>query len=181
MTPKIIIIAALAKNSVIGLKNDVPWRIREDFIRFKKLTMGYPCIMGRVTYESLPENVRPLPGRENVIISSKSDYHPENTTVQTSFKEAIHYTKEQSPGKIFITGGSMIYREGLPIADVLELTQIHQEVTGDVYFPKIKRANWNLVAQEHHEGLDRIANKSIAYSFQTYHRNLIEQERVLSR
>ena len=88
---QIVVIVAIAQNGVIGRKNDIPWRLSEDFIRFKNLTMGFPCLMGDVTYESLPESSRPLPGRENVILTFNQDYHPEGTTVFYDFDEAVDH------------------------------------------------------------------------------------------
>ena len=92
---KIVVIVAIAQNGVIGRKKDIPWRLSQDFQRFKKLTMGSPCIMGDVTYESLPETSRPLPGRENIILTFDHDYHPEGTRVFYSFDDAIGYVKKK--------------------------------------------------------------------------------------
>ncbi len=171
MTTKIIIIAIVSQNGVIGKNNDVPWRISDDFKRFKTLTMGFPCIMGRVTYESLPDNARPLPGRENIVITSNHHYQPERTTVQHSLEKALDYVRKKQLEKVFIIGGSVIYQEGLKIADVLELTQVHCEVEGNVYFPKINWAQWILTRQEDHKAFDRVSQRTVSFSFQTYQRS----------
>ncbi|MBU1854733.1 MAG: dihydrofolate reductase [Nanoarchaeota archaeon] len=96
---EVIIIAAVAKNNVIGYKGQIPWHISEDFKHFKEETMSYPCIMGDVTYESLPENSKPLPGRENVVLTFNKEYHPKGTTVMYDFEKAINYCKKKAAKK----------------------------------------------------------------------------------
>jgi dihydrofolate reductase len=155
---EIIIIAAIAKNNVIGKDNDIPWRIKEDFQHFKDLTMGCPCIMGDRTFESLPDNARPLPGRENVVLTFKEDYHPEGTTVFNSFEAALEHVKDKE--KAYITGGATIYKIGLPHADKLELTRVHKEYEGDTFFPEVNYDEWELINTEDHG----------EYSFETYTR-----------
>lgn len=160
---EIIIISAVAKNNVIGKKGDIPWRLKEDFKRFKEITTGYPCIMGDKTYESLPPNARPLPGRENIVLTFDKNYNPPGTTVFYSFDDAINYCKEKNYQKVFLCGGASIYKIGLPVADKLELTRIHRDIDGDVFFPQVNFSEWNLVKQEDKE--DLTVGK---YSFITY-------------
>jgi dihydrofolate reductase len=167
---EIIIIAAVAENGVIGNRQGIPWRIAEDFRRFRRLTLGHPCIMGDATYDSLPEQWRPLPGRENVVLSLDRNYRRPGTTVLHDFDAAIAYVRAQAVPKAFIGGGSTIYRLGLPIADTLELTRLSRPYPGDVYFPPFDLDEWELVNDEPHESLDSVSGESIGYSFSTYRR-----------
>jgi dihydrofolate reductase len=153
---EIIVIAAVAENNVIGSNGDIPWRIKEDFLRFKDLTVGYPCIMGRKTYLSLPR--RPLPGRENIVISSEEDYKAEGAVVVRSFNDAIECCRGK--GKAFICGGAAIYRLGLKVADTFELTKVHKSYEGDTFFPDVDFSEWTLLNEDKREG----------YSFLTYKR-----------
>jgi len=169
---KIVVIAAVAQNGVIGdkTKNDIPWRISDDFLHFKNHTMGHPCLMGRITYESIPPNFRPLPGRENIILTSNKNYHPEETTVFSSMEKAVSYVNQNKETLAYITGGAAVYKMGLEIADVLELTRVKKIVEGDILFPEVDWKQWELVNQRDQEGIDKITGEPIAFSFLTYHR-----------
>ncbi|WP_461257829.1 dihydrofolate reductase [Treponema sp. R80B11-R83G3] len=143
-TPQeIIIIAAMAENRVIGKDNAMPWVIKEDMARFKKLTKGWPCVMGRKTWESLP--VKPLPERLNVIVSR-------TMTADTPLHKDVKIFPSLSAGvencsgyeKIFIIGGETVYRQALKLADKIELTVIHKQYDGDAFFPEIDTACWQL-------------------------------------
>ncbi|MCK5107643.1 MAG: dihydrofolate reductase [Nanoarchaeota archaeon] len=168
---EIIIIAAIAKNNTIGKDNDLPWRLTEDFQHFKNTTFGHPCIMGDKTYESIPENARPLYGRENIILTFKKDYKPEGTIVFNSFETAIEYCNKQNYSKAFITGGESIYKIGLTIANTLMITELQEDYEGDVFFPKFKKEDWEITNQTNHQGLDKKNNKEVKFSFITYKRN----------
>jgi len=129
----------MAENKVIGKNNTIPWSLKEDMAHFKELTMGWPCIMGRKTWESLPK--KPLPGRLNIVISqSLADGTEPGVTVFTSLQEAVQYCAGQE--KIFICGGASIYREALTLANKIELTVIHRQYEGDTFFPEIDDAHW---------------------------------------
>jgi len=158
---EIIIIAALAKNNIIGNGLQIPWHIKDDFLHFKQLTLHYPVIMGDKTYESLP--TKPLTERENIILTFNKNYHPAGTVVKYSLEDAIEYCKDKE--KIFIIGGASVYKITLKIADTLELTRIHRDFEGDIYFPEIDFTEWDLIKQE-----DKIDNKYGPYSFLTYKR-----------
>ena len=135
----IIIIAAVAENGVIGKDNAMPWSLKEDMARFRELTLGWPCVMGRKTWESLPK--RPLPGRPNIVISrSLSAESAPGAMVCASLREAILHCAEYE--KIFICGGASIYREALVFANKIELTRIHRQYEGDAFFPEIDPALW---------------------------------------
>ena len=134
---EIIIIAAMSENRVIGKDNVMPWSLKEDMQRFKNLTMGWPCIMGRKTWESLPK--KPLPGRLNIVISSTktadSGFFPQDVKIFPSLPAAIKYCAGYE--KIFICGGEIIYRQALTLANKIELTLIHRLYEGDAFFPEI--------------------------------------------
>lgn len=167
---KITVIAAIAQNDIIGHKaqNDIPWRISEDLAHFKKLTLGHPCIMGRITYDSIPPKFRPLPGRENIILTNNRKYSSEGITIFNVFQETIDYVNQNKEKIAFITGGSTIYKLGLEIADVFELTRIHKDMEGDIYFPDVDWNSWELVKQTRKESIDKISGESLEFSFQTY-------------
>lgn len=163
MQMDIIIIAAMSANRVIGKNNSLPWSLKEDLAHFKKLTNGWPCVMGRKTWESLPQ--RPLPGRPNIVISKSAE--PERrlnladsgAEIFPSLQEAIkHYEGYE---KIFICGGGSIYREALAIANKIELTVIHRQYEGDVFFPPIDPSLWEKTASADFDG----------YSFFSYNRH----------
>jgi dihydrofolate reductase len=134
----IIIIAAMAENRVIGRDNALPWAIREDLLHFKELTTGFPCLMGRKTWESLPR--RPLPGRPNLIISTTLTEVPEGARVFPSLPAAIAFCAAYP--RVFICGGASIYREALPYANKMELTVIPGRYEGDAFFPEIDPRIW---------------------------------------
>ena len=152
---EIIIIAAMSENRVIGKDNIMPWSLKEDLAHFKKLTKGWPCIMGRKTWESLPK--KPLPGRLNIVVSSTmaaeksvSDnaFYPPETDVKffPSISSAIEYCACYQ--KIFICGGETIYKQALALANKIELTLIHKNYEGDTFFPAIDPAFWKQVNTE---------------------------------
>lgn len=165
---EIIVIVAVAQNGIIGKNNDIPWRIKEDFRHFKDATLGFPCIMGDKTYESLP--VKPLPGRENIVLTLDNDYQPEGTTVFHDFNKAIQYVKAKNFQKVFITGGATIYRLGMKVADTFELTRIYKDYDGDISYPKIDFNEWELVKREDNKSVDTLCNEPVEFSFLTYRR-----------
>src|SRR5688572_3922888 len=113
--PRISIIVAHSKNMVIGKANDLIWEIPDDHLRFKKITMGHPVVMGRKTWESIPEKFRPLPGRTNFVITRDGLYSAPGAIVVTSLQEALTQASTASGSEeIFIVGGGEIYKEALP-------------------------------------------------------------------
>lgn len=167
----IIIIAAVANNGVIGKKNDIPWRISEDFKRFKSLTLGYPCIMGDSTYESLPS--RPLPGRENIVLTLNKEYNPPGVTLFHDFNKAVDYVNNKPIQKAFIIGGATIYRLGIAVADYMFLTRIHNDFDGDVRFPDYNKEEWETTEVENNEVMDRISNSLVSISYETLRRRKV--------
>ncbi len=140
------IIVAVADNGVIGCHNRLIWHISEDLKRFKSLTTGHPIIMGRKTYESIG---RPLPGRQNIIVSRNPELAIDNCDVVTSLEQAIEIARGQEK---FIIGGGEIYREALPLCDKLYLTRVEQQPEGDTFFPDIEVSEWVEVSREQREG-----------------------------
>jgi len=158
----IIIIAAMSENRVIGINNALPWSLKADMEHFKKLTLGWPCVMGRKTWESLPK--RPLPGRPNIVISrSLSDVT--GAKVFPFLREAIDGCAGYE--KVFICGGSSVYAEALGLANRIELTVMHRQYEGDAFFPEIDTAQWKITQTEDFDG----------FSFISYSRIYTKEER----
>ena len=155
---ELIVIAAMSENRVIGSDNTLPWSLKADMERFKKLTLGWPCVMGRKTWESLPK--RPLPGRPNIVISrSLPPASAPEAAVFPSLQEAVQHCAEYE--KIFICGGASVYAEALPLADRIELTVIHQNYEGDAFFPEIDNALWQITRTEDFDGFSFISYSKI--------------------
>lgn len=142
-TMKISLIAAMAENCVIGIDNRMPWHLSADLKKFKALTMGKPIIMGRGTYESIG---RPLPGRENAVISRNSRFRAPGCSVFADIAAALAHFHEHD--EIFIIGGASLYAAMLPFADTLYLTRIHRDFDGDRFFPEIAAGEWQIVEQQ---------------------------------
>lgn len=141
--PIISLIAAMAKNRVIGKDNDMPWHLPADLGHFKAVTLGKPIIMGRKTYESIG---RALPGRQNIVISSNPSYALEGCDTVTSFEAALALTKDLN--EVMIIGGGFLYKQALNQADKLYLTFIDLEVQGDTFFPEYEVLNIKEVKRE---------------------------------
>ena len=131
-SPELVLIAAVARNGVIGRDNALPWRLKADLAHFKRTTVGHPIIMGRKTWESLG---RPLPGRRNLVLTRNTDYAATGAEVFTSADDAITALGEQD--RVFVIGGAEIYRQLLSQADRLILTEIWADLEGDAHFPDI--------------------------------------------
>lgn len=146
----ISIIAAVAKNGVIGKEGSLPWYLPEDLQRFRMLTTGKTVLMGRKTFESILRKLgKPLPNRKNVVITRNSAYRvPEGVFLSTDLQKAISDGKNED---LFIIGGGEIYRQTIAEADVLYLTQVNQEIDGDVYFPEIDLTKWQKAEEEQHK------------------------------
>jgi dihydrofolate reductase len=122
---------AQSTSGVIGRDGGIPWRLPEDQARFKELTMGHTVVMGRLTWESLPAKVRPLPGRKNVVLTRQADYMAEGADVVTTIEDAVD-------GETWVIGGEQIYRLALPIATRCEVTEVEIDLPredGDAIAP----------------------------------------------
>ncbi len=146
----ISLIAAMARNRVIGKDNAMPWHLPADLAHFKRVTMGKPVIMGRNTYESIG---RPLPGRKNVVISRNPDYSPEGCVVVSSIDAALAECAEVD--EVMIIGGGQLYQAMLPHADRLYLTLIDSDLDGDTQFPDYTGYDWKVVDTEHYAADER--------------------------
>ncbi len=151
------IIVAMDRNRVIGRGDTLPWHISTDLKNFKKITMGNPIIMGRKTHESIG---RPLPGRENIILTRDKNYTSEGCTVLHSMDEIFEHCKEVD--EVMITGGSEIYKLSLEQATRLYLTEVHTEIEGDTFFPEFDRSDWREVSREDHSSDEK---NEFDYSF----------------
>ena len=148
------LIAAVARNRVIGYNGQIPWNIPEDLQHFKELTMGHTVIMGRRTFASIG---RPLPGRENIIVTSTL-YEIPGCIIVRSLAEALELASREI---IFIIGGQQLYKEALPLAEYLDLTFVDAEPEGDTFFPEVNWNDYEEVSREQHAG-------EPAYTFVTY-------------
>lgn len=136
-----IIVALSTQTRAIGKNGQLLWHLPDDMKRFKELTTGHPVIMGRKTWESLPERFRPLPGRTNIVVTRQTGYGAVGATVADSL-EAAHAASKRAPGadEIFVIGGGDLYREALPLADRLYLTLVDDTADADTFFPPYEQA-----------------------------------------
>jgi dihydrofolate reductase len=153
---RISLIVAMAENRVIGRHNQLPWRIPADLKHFKMLTMGKPIIMGRRTYESIG---RPLPGRDNIVISGDRQYRAEGCLVVHSIEQALR--SAGGAEEAMIIGGAELYRQTLADADRLYLTLVRAKPEGDAWFPMIEPQQWHEIQRESHK-----ADKSNEYDYE---------------
>ncbi|MBB6325626.1 dihydrofolate reductase [Algoriphagus iocasae] len=145
---RILLIAAVAKNGVIGKENDLVWRIPTDFKRFKALTSGNYILMGRKTFESLG---KPLPNRTHLVITRNPEFEvPEGHHVFESVEEVFIYCSKIGVEKLYVIGGGEIYKQTIGIADELVITEVEASPEGDTYFPEIDLNNWKEVSRESH-------------------------------
>ncbi len=145
---KLSLIVARARGGVIGANGDLPWRLSDDLKAFKKTTFGSPLLMGRKTWESLP--IKPLPGRENIVLTKDWQYDAVGARVYSNFAPAMNAAKAiAAKGKfeeVFVIGGETLYRKALPLADRLYITEVDADVDGDAFFPVIAESNWREIS-----------------------------------
>lgn len=159
--PEIVAICAVARNGVIGVDNDLPWRLPGDLPRLKRITSGHVLIMGRRTFESLP---RPMAGRTSIVLTRDPEFSVPSTEqapvlVVSSVEEAFETaTREAGPGGIvFVFGGGQVYRAAWDRIDRLEITEVDQLPAGDVTFPRIDPEEWQETSREPQEGFDWVS------------------------
>ena len=157
------LIAAVARNRVIGNNNQLLWHLPEDMRHFRETTRGKPVIMGRKTWESLPDSFRPLPGRLNIVVSRNPAYQAPGATSAGSLEEAIRCAGNAR--EMFVIGGEELYRQALPLADRLYLTEIGKDFEGDAFFPEILPQEWAEASRKKQEGASELE-----FSFVLYHR-----------
>jgi dihydrofolate reductase len=144
--PAISMIVARSRNHVIGKDNQMPWKISADLQFFKKVTMGYPIIMGRKTWESIG---RPLPGRRNIVVSRNTSYSAVGAELVSSLEQALDALKEFK--RVFVIGGQQLFNQAFPLADELFITEIEIQVDGDTYFEILDPSDW--------QEIDRVQEK----------------------
>lgn len=146
---RVALIWAMAQNRVIGRNNNLPWYLPNDLKYFKKITSGKPVIMGRKTFESIG---KPLPNRDNIIITRQEDFSVSGAHVVTSLDDALTLAEDiltvKGGDEVIVMGGAQIYELALPKADRLYLTQVHANVDGDAWFPEVDLSQYQEVLRE---------------------------------
>jgi dihydrofolate reductase len=148
---RISLIAAVARNGVIGKDGRVPWHLPEELEHFKATTMGHPLVMGRRTFESIG---RILPGRRTIVVTRDPGWHHPGVESAHSFAEALSLAGPAD--EVFVAGGAEVYAEALPFAHRLVLTEVDAEPEGDTWFPRWDRASWVEESRDEHDGWSRV-------------------------
>ncbi|WP_066961135.1 type 3 dihydrofolate reductase [Microbulbifer sp. Q7] len=149
--PTLAMIVAMARNRAIGRENTLPWRISGDLQFFKRTTLGKPVVMGRKTFESIG---RPLPGRQNIVITRNPDWRAEGVTVVGSLESALEVAAREAVDEVMVIGGAEIYRQAMPLADRLYVTEVDAEVDGDAFFPALDE-RWQEVSRDCYPASER--------------------------
>jgi len=160
---KLSVVAAVARNGVIGRDNAIPWQMPEDVAHFKALTTGHAVVMGRRTWDSLPERFRPLPGRRNVVVTRQAGWSAQGAERAASLEDALGLL-EGAPS-VFVIGGAELYAAALPLVDELVLTEIDRDVEGDTFFPAFDRTAFEEVDRE-----TQVSDDGTTFAFVTYAR-----------
>ena len=136
---KVNLIFARAANGVIGKDGHMPWHLPEDLAHFKRLTSGCPVVMGRKTWDSLPPKFRPLPGRINVVVTRQERWSQNGALRAQNLRDALLICEQIQPAveHVWVIGGAQIYAQALPLADVVEVTEIERDYAGDAYAPEL--------------------------------------------
>ncbi len=154
------LILARASNGVIGKDNAMPWHLPEDLAHFKRVTLGCPVVMGRKTWDSLPERFRPLPGRLNVVVTRQADWSAPGALRAGSLDEAVALCPPDA--EAWVIGGAQLYAQALPLARSAVVTEIGAEYEGDAYAPQFG-PQWKESARE-----PQVSSSGIPFSFVTY-------------
>ncbi|MBU4422804.1 MULTISPECIES: dihydrofolate reductase [unclassified Acidovorax] len=157
---EVALIYARAANGVIGRDGSMPWHLPEDLAHFKRLTLGHPVIMGRKTWDSLPERFRPLPGRTNIVITRQTDWHENGVQRASSLREALQFCA--SSDTVWVMGGAQIYAQALPLAHRVEVTEIAQNFDGDAHAP-VLGPEWVEAARENHTSASGLPFSFVSY------------------
>jgi dihydrofolate reductase len=161
------IIAAVARNRVIGKNNDLPWHLPNDMRFFKEKTKGHHVLTGRKNYDSIPEKFRPLPGRTNIVVTRNENYHAPGAEMFKTIEEGIAFAKANGEQELFVMGGGQIYEHALQLAlvDKMYITWVDAEPEGDIRFPDFDRNVWKEVESLENPSDERNA---FAHTFTTY-------------
>jgi len=166
--PRICIIAAVARNGVIGIGNQMPWHLPEDLKRFKRLTLGHAVIMGRRTFESIiAASGKPLSGRNNIVVTRSREWAHSGCCTVHSLEAALAAVRERQDA--FVIGGTEVYALALPIASRLHMTEIEGDFDGDAFFPDFDRSRWREVSRERNPP---DGSEGLAYAFVEYERSV---------
>jgi dihydrofolate reductase len=147
----VILVAAVARGGAIGKDGTVPWHLPEDMAYFRELTTGHPVVMGRRTWDSLPDRFRPLPGRRNIVVTRNPEWWADGAERAGSLEEGLSLAAAEC---VFVIGGAEIYAAALPFADELALTEVELEVEADTFFPPWSREAFSEVSREPHVAAD---------------------------
>ncbi len=148
------LIVAMAENNVIGSLNKIPWYMPRDLKHFSNTTKSHTVIIGRNTYESILARLgKPLPERNNIVVTRQTDFSAPGCTVVNSLQNALKIAGDNE--EVFVIGGSQLYELALPLVDRLYITHIHATVDGDSFFPKFNIGDWNIISEEHHKKDDK--------------------------
>ena len=166
---RIILIAAVADNGVIGKDNDLVWSLPDDMSFFKASTRGRHVIMGRKNYESIPHKYRPLPGRTNIILSRNSEYDASSAKLSPSLESALDTARNAGETDCFIIGGGQIYKIALEldVVDTMYITHVHGTPKGDAFFPEFDSSLWKMRVIDDHPADER---HEFSFTICAYHR-----------
>ncbi|MBN8982388.1 MAG: dihydrofolate reductase [Rhizobiales bacterium] len=168
INPEIVFVVAVAENGIIGRDNALPWRLKSDLQRLKKMTIGKPVVMGRKTFASIG---RPLPDRTNIVITRDRSFKADGIVVAASLAEARNLAIEdalrRNVTEIMVLGGAEIFKQWMEFADRLEVTEVHARPDGDTRLDLVDAAKWQEVARERHA---KAEGESADYSYVTYRR-----------
>lgn len=142
------LIYARSRNNVIGVNGDLPWHLPEDLAHFKRTTLGQPVIMGRVTWQSIPEKFRPLPGRTNVVVSRQAGFEAPGAQVVNSLQAAMGLFSDHEV--VWLIGGAQLYAQALPLAQQLVITEIDADYAGDAFAPAVDTGEWKETQRTQH-------------------------------
>jgi len=148
------LIYARGRNNVIGKNGDLPWHLPEDLAHFKRTTLGQAVVMGRITWESIPEKFRPLPGRINVVVSRQTNYHAAGASVVTSLQAALALFPADEV--VWLIGGAQLYAQALPLASQLVVTEIDADFDGDAFAP-VLGPEWHETERSQHTSAQALA------------------------
>ncbi len=162
---KISLVVAAAENDAIGKENQMLWHLPNDLKYFKNITWGLPVLMGRKTFDSFGGG-KALPGRANIILTRKKNYHPDGTVVVNSLDDAFFFVKEADYKELMVIGGGEIYNLMMPKADKIYLTRVHHSFTdADAFFPSIDEAKWGRKSKQDFSTDEK---HKFAYSFEVW-------------
>jgi dihydrofolate reductase len=164
---ELVLIAAVARNGVIGRDGALPWHLSADMQHFRELTRDCPVVMGRRTWDSLPARYKPLPGRSNIVVSRRTGWTAEGAQAAPSLQAALRLAQLRlgASRRVFVIGGAQLYREAMPLVDALELTEVQSDVAGNTQFPFWDRGQFDEVLR-----VPQAPENGLAFDFVSYRR-----------